>query len=268
VEAGAVSEWYFSRYMNIKNNKGPKIRGEGEDELSTSPICSSLWRFVRFNMGTVIFASCVMALIETIRVFVEYVQQHSGNDNCFTSCLSKMLCCCMWFVDHINRHGLIMTAMQGYAFCPSVRMSSQLIWNNLFRVAVVHAVGGLAVKVGMLAVVGVTAALSAITLQQMQSEVEYIAIPIVGVVVISFFVSSLFLGVFDNAVDVIFLCFLVDEKLYDNANFAPEDLREFLANHMEESRSIATKKLGRSKDAGDNHETSSSVTPTWRSQDL
>merc|ERR1719317_775102 len=104
-----------------------------------------------------------------------------------------------------------MTAMQGYAFCSSIQISSELILNNLFRVAVVHAVGGLAVKVGMLAVVGGTSALSAFALQQMESEVEYIAIPIVGVVVISIFVSSLFLGVFDNAVDVIFLCFLVDE---------------------------------------------------------
>lgn len=252
VEAGAISEWYFSRYLNTNVNSGPKIRGEREDELSESPVCSAIWRFLRYNIGTVVFAATVIGLIDTIRVMIEYMQYQTTKDNCLVQCISKMLCCCIWVIDFINRHGLILCAMQGYAFCPGARRSSKLIWDNLARVAIVQAVGGLAVKVAILAVVGGTATFCVLVLWQ-QQVVTQMAIPVLAASVIAFVVSSLFLGVLDNAVDVVFLCYLVDEQV-TNAEFAPEDLRVFLDKHADYSKKLAERRRGRNGTAGDGTE--------------
>jgi len=243
VNAGAISEWYFSRYQNLRENRGPKIRGDAEDELGSSPICDAICRFLRYNVGTVVFAAFVIAVIETLKAFVEYIRSHTQGDTCCMQVISKMLCCCICCVDFLNRQALIMSAMQGYAFCPGAQYSSKLIWNNLARVAIVQVVGGLAVKVGVLAVVGGTAAFCVLALQW-QQQVEHLTIPVITAVVIALIVSSLFLGVIDNAVDVVFFCFLVDENFYDQAQYAPEDLKLFLYKHSKTSEEIAARKRG------------------------
>ena len=59
VMAGAFASWYWT--MDKKN-------------LPAAPLTSSLWRTVRYHLGTLAFGSLIIAIIRFIRLCIEYVE--------------------------------------------------------------------------------------------------------------------------------------------------------------------------------------------------
>merc|ERR1719494_1736179 len=127
--AGAVADWYFTR----RDEKGDKIRGTKVDELSNSPICKSFCRTIRYHLGTIAFASLIIAIIQTIRAFVAYLEKTAGQKKTkIQKMIFKLIHCLLWIaekcMDKISKNALIFTAIYGHALCPAAFASFKLIW--------------------------------------------------------------------------------------------------------------------------------------------
>ncbi len=147
---GAASNWYFTPI----GQDGTKARGDGEGMLSDSAVSDSLWRTVRYHLGTVSFASLIIAVIQFIRAVILYFEEKAKNTmndtmRCIIfgclSCFMKCVECCM---NQINRNGLVFVSVYGTAFCSSTCSAFSVALANAGRVAWVTMCGDFLMGIG------------------------------------------------------------------------------------------------------------------------
>jgi choline transporter-like protein 2/4/5 len=248
--AGAIADWYFTKC----DASGNKIVGFAQDELSHMPVMSSLLRVLRYHMGTVAITSLIIAIIQTIRAIVKYIEEKTTGPDpnyvqkavfCCIQCCLKCAECCM---DKINKNSLIWTAIWGDGFCVAACSSFALIWRNLARVAALHMVSSFIFFMGKvtvsLAVAGSFAWLF-VSVDKYETELSSPVLPICITFAIAYTICSLFMLVFESAADTIFFCFLVDEeknKASGSSMFASAELQELIGKHEGASEEQAAKK--------------------------
>lgn len=248
--AGAIADWYFTKC----DASGNKIVGFQQDELSHMPVMGSFLRVLRYHMGTVAITSLIIAIIQTIRAVVKYIEEKVRGPEpnyvqkavfCCIQCCLKCAECCM---DKINKNALIWTAIWGDGFCVSACSSFALIWRNLARVAALHMVSSFIFFMGKvtvsLAVTGCFAWLF-VSVDKYETELSSPVLPICIVFAIAYTISTLFMLVFESAADTIFFCFLVDEeknKAAGSSMFASQELQELVGKHQGASEAASAKK--------------------------
>jgi len=254
VISGAVADWYFT----ARDEDGDKYRGNGEEELSNRAVCNACCRTTRYHVGTVIYAAAIIAIIKFIRHCVAYMEKGMRGESKFKKifravvhCLLKCLECCL---DKVSKNALIWCSIYGDAFCPSVCGSFKIIWGNLVRVAVITFFSTIVTTLGKIMIPLFTTGVCALILMNVSTfsdELGSPVAPIIVIFVISFAVASLFLTVYDTAIDTVFMCFLIDEK-QNKANgqmFADEGLRNIVQKYEAQSKVLANKMKGNATDA-------------------
>lgn len=150
VTCGAVAGWYWA---------------EDKRKLGKSPILSSVWRYARYNLGTVLVGSFIIAVVQLIRIlFNYYVKQcKQFKDNPVVKAMVCMVNCCLWCLEKvigfINRNAYIVSATHGHGFCTSAWKGFGLIMRNLLRVAAVSSVAAAIFLFGKLFILLTTVAL-------------------------------------------------------------------------------------------------------------
>jgi len=249
--ASVMGDWYFTRRVDRKSKNSPKVRGSRQDELGNHPILDAIWRTLRYNAGTIVFAAVCLTIVQAVRAFLQWIEDkvsHQGA-NCFAKVVFGIirccLCCCQKCLDFFNRHALIYTAVYGYAFCPAGVRAFKIVWENFARVAVVHMVGGLVSKFGKLAIIlGTCAGATVLMLfvSPWDETISYIIVPLVIVFVMAYTIACIFMSVFEIAVDVIFMCYLIDVKTFGEAKYADWAHHAFLDRHRETSHEFANRR--------------------------
>ena len=244
--AGAVGDWYFTE----RDDKGKKRRGNGDNELRKNPICCSVLRTLRYHIGTIIFASLLIAIVQFIRYCIRYMERvmNGGKEpNKIQKILIKIVDCLLWCLecclDKISKNALIWTSIYGNAFCPSVCASFALIWANIARVAVISFFSGIVTLLGKIMIPILTTAICVLAILYVdpwKSDISSPVLPCIIIFIIAFAVGTLFITVFDTAIDTVFLCFLIDEKQnIGGTMLADENLRKIVQKYEKQSSKIA-----------------------------
>jgi len=222
VLSGAVSQWYFTPY----NEKGEKPRGDGEGQLPDSPISASLWRTIRYHLGSVAFASLIIAIIQFIRAVILYFEQKAKDSGmnetlrkCIFCCVNCIMSCIECCVNQINRNGFVFVAVYGTPFCTSSCNAFAIAWANLGRVAWVTMCGDFLLGIGKVFIsVCATGICGLILFSSSYGNSGSIAISspaflLVVIFILAWCIASVFMVVYETCVDTIFMCFLIDEDV-------------------------------------------------------
>jgi hypothetical protein len=256
VIAGAIAQWYFT--PRSKGREGEKIRGEGPNELSRSPVWASVKRTVFFHMGTVAFASLIVSMCEALRYTVIYIADKAKGDdpNCLqkcilgtTSCCLKCVTCCL---EKISKTALVWTAIWGDSFLVASCSSFQFVWNNLSRVAAINLVSGFLMMLGKVLVALLCTGGVAMYIQTfMDDEISSIIMPCLVTFVLCYVAATLFMVIFEVCIDCIFLCFLVDEKHFAGSDkmYASKELEAVVNRYRPQSEKRAEKMKARAINA-------------------
>lgn len=242
VTAGAVAEWYFTPYQD-----GRKPRGEGPDLLTNYPVRNSVYRTLRFHLGTLALGALIIAIIQFIRAMVHYMEEKAklGKENPVKKAVLCCIKCCLWCaeccLDKINKNAFVWTAIWGDAFGTAACSAFSLIWRNLLRVAAVDLVGEYLMLLGKVLVAICTTGICAlifISYPYYTENMSSIIMPCVVIFIVSFFIASLFMVVFETTMDTTFFCFLVDEEHNKGAGkmLAAPGLIQLVDKFAEESR--------------------------------
>ena len=70
IVAGAVCDWYWTRPSGPKDDPNPKQAFKGGDGKWGDPLCKSCCRTFRFHLGSMMFGSFVVALVQVCQFFV------------------------------------------------------------------------------------------------------------------------------------------------------------------------------------------------------
>ena len=107
----AVCTWYFT---------------SSNDSRGTFSLTRGFWWSIRYNFGSLLFGSFILAVIWVIRIVFEYVQEKleksSGNSQAVKFigvCVSCCLDCFHRFIKFLNENAYIQMALTGDSFCTS-----------------------------------------------------------------------------------------------------------------------------------------------------
>lgn len=192
VIAGAVAGWYFAR-----------------DKSSLKlPIASSFWRLVRYHMGSVAFGAFIIALVQLIRMIMQYVERKLSKKGgaCGKALAPILKCCqcCLWCFEKclkfLNRNAYIEVAIYGYNFCKAAQKAFSLLTSNILRVAAINSVGTFVLFLGKVAVVTSTVFIGA-QIMQYQSDSNLLTVKhhwpaVVLAAIFAYMIIDCFIGVY------------------------------------------------------------------------
>uniref|UniRef100_A0A671RHC4 Choline transporter-like protein n=1 Tax=Sinocyclocheilus anshuiensis TaxID=1608454 RepID=A0A671RHC4_9TELE len=195
------------------------------NDMPAFPLCASLGRSLRYHTGSLAFGSLILAIVQIIRVLLEYIDHKLKAENKFAKFLLCCLKCCFWclekFIKFMNRNAYIMVAIYGKNFCRSARDAFFLLMRNVIRVVVLDKVTDFILFLGKLLIVGLVGKFS--TLDRRENE-------IMTVLVGSYLIAHGFFSVYAMCVDTLFLCFLEDLERNDGSPERPYLMSENLLN--------------------------------------
>jgi hypothetical protein len=251
VFAGATADWYFTRLDEDNNRK----RGSKDDEFSTFPVAAACKRTFIHHMGTVAFASFLIAVIQFIRAVVHYIESKSkGMKNPLQKCLFKCIKCCLWCaeccMDKLNKNALIYTAIFGTKLTTSACASFRLLFANLDKVIAINVVTSFVIGIAKLFNGTITCLVGILLLQNVSPYNEKVASPTMCAIVIfiiGYAVGSSVLSVYNAVIDSVFICYLIDEdknKDKDGGMFAGQEFQAKIIEGTKGSgKKVAPKKV-------------------------
>ncbi|XP_059470748.1 choline transporter-like protein 1 isoform X2 [Neocloeon triangulifer] len=204
VVAGAVAFWYFSRRKSALN----------------SPVAKSMSRTVRYHLGSVVFGSLLVAIVQFARVILQSVYNtlKTGEDSTIKTNLAKVCGCCLAlfekFLSYINRNAYIEIALKSTNFLESSKRAISVIGSNALRVAAINSVGDFVLFLGKIAVV-LSTMLVGIAMIQNKEGVQHVWVPITLASIFAYLVAHSFMTIYEMAIDTIFICFCEDCEMND-----------------------------------------------------
>uniref|UniRef100_A0A672TAS1 Choline transporter-like protein n=1 Tax=Sinocyclocheilus grahami TaxID=75366 RepID=A0A672TAS1_SINGR len=218
------------------------------DDIPAYPVFNSLGRALRYHTGSLAFGSLILAIVQVIRVILEYLDQKlKGAQNKCAKFLLSCLKCCFWCLEKcikfLNRNAYIMVAIYGKNFCTSAKDAFFLLMRNIVRVAVLDKVTDFLLFLGKLLVVGIVGICSFFfftgkikIVEDAAPSLNYYWVPILTVVFGAYLIAHGFFSVYAMCVDTLFLCFLEDlernDGTADRPYFMPERLLSILKNQQ------------------------------------
>lgn len=228
--AGSFSQWYWTQRDNFVL-------------LSNRPL-GKAFGYVFKNFGSLVFGAFIIALIQTIRAIVNYLDKKSKNSqNRFTKALMCCLKCCMWCMEKcmkfISKNAYIICGMYGTNFCSSACRAGRLIFSNAVRFGVTESITHMMLNVGIF-VVSIANTFFAYAMfnppvdptkdqinymigtwgVDIEESNNFILIYIV-IFMMTYAVTNAFFMVYELAVGTILICFLEDEKRNDGSEAKP-----------------------------------------------
>ena len=218
VLAGVFATWYWTF---------------NKSDVPYFTLGNSIMNAFVFHLGTVAFGSLIIAIIKMVRAVLDYVEtQLNKFNNDLTKCLLCMCKCCLWclekFMRFVNRNAYIMCAIKSTNFCTSARDAFSLLMRNVVRVVVLNNVVNFLLFLGKLVIMTGVGAMSYFVFSGAFPELNdsiptlnYFVTPVVMIVIGTYFITSSFFGVYQMAVDTLFLCFLEDIERNDGTPSRP-----------------------------------------------
>ncbi|XP_062372059.1 choline transporter-like protein 5-A isoform X2 [Sardina pilchardus] len=215
-------------------------------DIPSCPVFCSFARAIRYHTGSLAFGSLILAVVQFVRVILEYLEQRlKGANNMVAHFLLCCLKCCFWclerFLRFMNRNAYIMMAIYGTNFCTSARDAFYLLMRNVVRVAVLDRVTDFLLFLGKILIAGSVGAIAFLffthkipIIQEEVPVLNYYWIPLLTVVFGSYLIAHGFFSVYGMCVDTLFLCFCEDLERHDGTTdkpfFMSPELHRILGN--------------------------------------
>uniref|UniRef100_A0A8C2F616 Choline transporter-like protein n=1 Tax=Cyprinus carpio TaxID=7962 RepID=A0A8C2F616_CYPCA len=188
------------------------------NDMPSYPLCASLGRSLRYHTGSLAFGSLILAIVQIIRVLLEYIDHKLKATNIHLSFLPQV-------------------AIYGKNFCRSACDAFFLLMRNVIRVVVLDKVTDFILFLGKLLIVGLVGIFAFFffsghtdAFKGAAPSLHYYWVPILTVLVGSYFIAHGFFSVYAMCVDTLFLCFLEDLERNDGSPERPYLMSEKLLN--------------------------------------
>lgn len=194
-------------------------------------VTSSLWQVIRHHLGSIAFGSFLIATIRYIRIILELIDKRlrdQGTNNGVNTSLRSINC--IWrvffwlldgFLKYINRNAYIMMSMYHEGYFASAKRALNLLLNNSTKALVLDYVTDFLLLISRILVTCLTGCIIFFIFNDNMFEflppgtievpkLQHKWLPLVIVMVGTYFIAKGFFNVYNMAVDTLFICFLID----------------------------------------------------------
>ena len=188
-------------------------------KLSYMPVLASFKRVTWYHMGTLAFASLLIAIIEFIEYTLTYFEKKFRNSEpspmqklilALIKCLLKCIKC---ILNRINRNGLIITSIYGWPFCAASMKGIAIVLKNVVRASALTMVSGYLEKLGKICILSLNIGFSiAFANYYYEGQISSILLPGLLCAAITFVICWQYMHLYEVGISAIFICFLIDEE--------------------------------------------------------
>lgn len=198
VISGTVAQWYFSK----------------DDSTPNRSIRSSVRNAFGPSFGTVCVSGLLLCAVRVIRAVVDSARQENGSgmvNFVLRCCVSSLLTA----VEFLNKFTVNFAAITGEAYCPSAKMTYELLKRNLLSPVFVETVStrllaGITFVLSAIYAIAVCAILKAVSDLGIDA---YFVAALAWVLLIM--VLGYFVHVLDNVIDTVYVCYAIDRDKGD-----------------------------------------------------
>jgi choline transporter-like protein 2/4/5 len=216
---GSFAAWYWTETDKDTGTKGNMYKDK-------FPVIASLWRTIRYHLGTVALGSLIIAICQFLRVVLGYLDEKSKKAQqknicvkIIFKCLGCFLACFEKCVKYITRKAYIVTAIKGSNFCSSGMTVFHLLMSHGGLIGITNVIASAVIIMGKCLIITVCTIIGywvfttfpdfltggALHLQQ-------VVFPTLLVALLSWMIADGFLQVYDMGIDTILISFLFDLK--------------------------------------------------------
>jgi len=212
--SGAVADWYYS---------GKKIKG--------LVVMRSFFRAFWWNFGSQLLGSFFLPVTEIPRAYLTFLRFVSRRSKPIASACSCCLGCYQNELEFINAHAYLMMGIYGYGFRESAEKGYYVVQSSKIRVGAITCITDTILWFGKLFIVAITTGAGVIYLN-LNDETRFWLLPIVFLVIASYFVACCFFDIYVAAAQTLVLCFIEDleRNPKDEHNYS-QSLRAFLEDN-------------------------------------
>eukprot|EP00505_MAST-04D_sp_SCG-Rhode-Island_P004392 Stramenopile-MAST_4_protein_4392 len=228
---GAFAAWYWTEASKelVEKQKCKIFCGGCKESYrprvanDKHPVFAAFQRTVRYHLGSVAFGSLVIAIVQFVRLCLEYLNQKTAGLQKKNLVLKLVFCCvrcCLWCfekcVKYVTRSAYIIIATQGKSFCPACCAVFGLLTKHTSTLGITGAVSMFIIVLGK---VVITAGCGIIAYFWLENDPTYSAgemklesnvLPLIFVAILAYMVGTLFLSVYDMGIDTIMISFCID----------------------------------------------------------
>ncbi|KAJ3216661.1 hypothetical protein HDU67_009189 [Dinochytrium kinnereticum] len=192
------------------------------------PVLRSLWRGVRYHLGSVAFGSFLIAVVQMIRVILWFIGRKVKKTKikclmCIIACIDCCLAAISKIIKWINKNAYIKIAIDGKSFCRSCATAFGLIIRNGLKLIAVDLVSDFVLLLSKLVITAMNVMLfyGFFWWKQKDLQIQLIYAPLIIIAVLSYVVATGLLSVYSMGIDTIFLSFLEDSERNDGSPEKP-----------------------------------------------
>jgi len=188
-------------------------------------VTRSFFRVLRYHLGDIAFGSFLIATIRYVRIVIEFIDNRlrRKNNNGDANNPARSVACFFriffWLLDrflkYIDRNAYIIMSMYGEGYLASAKRAVGLLYENSTRAIVLDYVTYFVLLVSRLLITGIAGYVTA--QDKFTAGLHYRWLPILLVVLGTYFISKGLFSVYSMAVDTLFICFLIDTKNNDGS---------------------------------------------------
>jgi len=203
IVAAVVSCWFFKR---DKTNLGQLV-------------LTSCRNFIQYNIGTAALGAFLITLVKGLHYTVKFLKRFRS-----CRCLTYRICCCLSIEDCVNTldrfigvlstNAYIIAGLYGYGFFPAAKRATKFIVENAINLVVINTVGDFVLILTKLAIVGGSIGLGWFNVENipdiyLNGRLFYL---VLESCIVCWLIASAFIGMYETAMDTIFMCFCVDKE--------------------------------------------------------
>lgn len=213
-----------------------------KSKLSHVPVLKSFGRTIRYHMGSLIFGSLILAIVQTIRVIVNFVEQHmKGKENTMAKaalrCLDCILSCFERFIKFLNENAFVMVAIYGYTFCGGARRAFSLLASNILRVTALSCASSFLLFQGKVFVSALTTLIFFFVLRNNVNLSNFV-LPCMAIAILAYAIAAAFFSVVKMAIRTVLLSFCEDCERNDGSEKKPYYMSDSLKSTIDAHHAI------------------------------
>lgn len=206
--------WFFSPLRDLDGD------GEVESHERIVPFCTigrSLKLTLTHHVGTLALGSLIIAIINFIRLIIEYFEQKmkSYNGGEIPKIWKLIFCClkcCLWCLEkcmkYINKNTYIQTCINGTWFCVSMCNAFKCLLGYINYIFVTSAISTAMLAFGKVAIALATGGIGGWWIMTYRyDDVSSIVPSCIVIVAIGFGIATMFCEVYAMGIDTMLMCF-------------------------------------------------------------
>jgi len=241
---------YFTNYYAVS---GTVVKWYFEGQKGT---CCGCWCIISYlkawtkALGTIAMTTFIMTPIYVFIILLKWAEKKAKDQNAskivkgIIKCLQCCCCCLEKILKFLNKNILTVHQIYNLNWGAAAKITIKILMGDIVLTALVNGITAFVMILSKILVSAICTIIFVVYVRYVNPDQTGYMLPAALVFVLGFVLSSFILNLYDDMVDIVFICFLADKDLTQEGSvrpmYAESDVTQLIDN-MKKNNAVDTK---------------------------